>query len=513
MPRIEASPQYNAAARDLVISLADMTSTTLLSRGFTAPNRLLRANLNRLLRALTAVSHVSGGRVSLTWGSPDALQVNGVALDLTDPNTRGALRLLRQHFGGRGVDGLVLQGQLKGEQVQSFLHQLKPLDAAALRALGGEQPTVTLAPDLLGLRLVFAPPTPPAPPPPPGRIREDSSAPRQLQGLLNHPLDSELLSQGTERLLRQPDRAWRTLGLPPVNIVGPEPFGSPTLAQRRLMALTAYTHAVTFAEQLLDRPEGSELPIQALQRLILHLDRAHAGEPHHLIASVLLGAVDASPHRRAGHALIWTVGLARELGATTDQLVSLGLAVMMLSLTSTRDDVAALSLLPASRAMHPEEIEAFRLATEAIRGPREEQSTMARLIGVAVALAALLDGRGEAPGPRPWVEVLNRLQADGHDPGLINGLLSWLGALPAGAIVTLLDGRIAVAGPRADDEVTVYPILDGDQLIEPTPTTLSSTLREPGVAGWPAAGAVVHLAARALFQGSQGPLLLGASRA
>ena len=47
-----------------------------------------------------------------------------------------ALRLLRQHFGGRGVDGLVLQGQLKGEQVGKIIFATRTI--GQVKQLAGE---------------------------------------------------------------------------------------------------------------------------------------------------------------------------------------------------------------------------------------------------------------------------------------------------------------------------------------------------------------------------------------
>ncbi|MEO1266995.1 MAG: hypothetical protein AAFX99_02790 [Myxococcota bacterium] len=500
VPRLESSPQFNAAARDLVISLADTTSTTLLSRGYAAPNRLLQANLDRLLRALTAVAQVSGGRVAIDWADR-ALTVNGITLDSGDANNQGALRLLAHHFGHRGINGLRIRGQLTEAQVQTFLHQLKATDREVLEARIAGRTSMSLTPDLGAVQLVLAPMEKGV------HIGDVMEEHTELLRSLERSVDSELFSQGSERLLLQPDRAWRALGLPAIAITD-WASSLPKDSTHPLLALTTYTHLHALTCQVLD--EGATrlgLPVRALQRLIIQLDRVLEHDPDHLIATALLSAFDNSPARRISHTALWAIGLGRWLGADPSQLLCLGLAAFVQGI-APGDPTHALTLLPHTRVMLPEEIQAIQWAVEARRDA--PSTTMARLIRLAEGLSAALDGTlSHQPGPRPWPEALQRLMDNGHDPGLVVSLVRWLGPLPPGSIVELSNGHMAVANHRDSEGcVDLHPFASDGQPLDAPPQSRPDN--DPNIVGWPPARPLVRWAAHALFQDSQSPLLLGA---
>ena len=506
------------AASELVLSLAQMTRS---HTGEVSDNLYTRDRkaITHMLRALTGLFQLEGGRISVKW-LDTRLSVNDLRLPPSD-KLKIASQKLRQRLGSKGVAGIIFRLVPDTEQTRQFFRQLASMEAHDVHQFGREGEVVNLIGTLdhSGIQLLLGIPG-----------QNYDSQPGYLSGISART--------SFEDVVEEHNMSW-------IGTTDPEDDprrGQVDEGSTQRFCLGTYVNLVTTSLRLVrvspaiqsGRMAMPTLPLNRCVEQIAHSMRASAGL---MQACMLLGARDLSPSRRMAHTVMTSVGLAVARGQPPRAVAEVGLAAFAYGLRARfrqlarqeeRHEWEILKLLAHEQVLTSLKVRAIHAA--ALVGSQKpdlvgtgsapiEIPSVSRVVHLCADFAGHLDGTMNGKlihAPLPAAVVLQDLsqriasqreRVSYSEPHLLE-LACWLSPTPPGTLVRLKDRRTAVIVPSEPNRIVALPLLESNlmPIAQPaTRVTIGSTLSN---ARWPtdlkiigitSARPLVHLAAQSLF--------------
>ncbi len=506
-----------AAAQELILSLARMTQ----ERDSQPTNNTYtrdREAITHLLRALTGLFQLEGGRISVQWLNKQPT-VNELQLADTKEILHASLRL-RERLGGKGIAGIVFRLIPDADQIRHFFRRLVAMEPAEVHKLGepGEVVNLPDGPQYNGIQLLLGVP---------GQLQD--SQPGFLSGFGVRATLEETLN----------DLGMGWIGTQPL----PGEDEEVSDGDRVSACLGSYVNLTSTALRLVRassdlRAGVRPLPTLALLRSIQQISQCLDTDTGLLQACMLLAARDPSPSRRIAHTVLTAMGLATHQGARRRALAEIGMAAFAYGLrerftqlvrVDERRDWEILHLLTQEpiltslkvRAIHTAALVGANTDQEQLKGLKTP--SMSKLIHLSADFAGHIDGTmsGKLPhAPLPAAVALQDLsrrldrvseRLSWERPHLME-LAAWLGPTPPGTIVRLPDRRTAVIAPSRGIDLVALPILEANAaaIRQPSaPVILGKRLDQTAwntdlkILGVSATRPLVHLAAQALFHSAQ----------
>lgn len=495
--------QMFAAANELVLCLAAVVVRGRIHRGGTI-STTEQGLIARLHRAITGLVQFEGGRFTVTWG-PMRTCINDYELPQHEKLVV-ANRALRKSLGARGILGIAFRLIPDEDQLRHFFRRVLSLQLEDVQELGDRGSLAQLPGerDLVGILLLVGHPG-----------DETGSHPGRRSGIgLRVAFEESLADTGLDWIGRSPRAK-----------------DDETATQR--FCLGVYTNLVSSSLRFVRlaraiRDGHTPFPALALARLVESVGRAYAVAPELMNACVLLGARDPAPARRIAHTAALTIGLAHHRKLSRTQVAETGLAAFVYGLRErfkqlgdqAPPELTILQLLAGESALTSHKVRAIYgaalVGSDGLGAGASIQPPMsARLVELGWAAASALDGTltasvTDAPVPMSlaYAALTTRYANGGERAKMLGVFARWMGPAPAGTVVQLPDGRVAVVTVSQGAVLRATPLLGagGEPLEQPTPPVRIGRRDERG--NWPdrldvegivATRPVVDRAAGALF--------------